>query len=236
MYCSNCGTRLPDDAVYCPACGAAQDGSTRREKVGHPLSAAFVILAFFPPILGLIPLWILAPWRRDTKLAVSLGLMPPIVPQLWGPVIWRQQWTRELRVLAVAAIFLGDPLLLGYVAGFTAGLIAWITTILVLVVWVLVARGRAEPQAGETARQRIEGKLDACDDLIAEIEHTVALDLLPAGSPVREHYVRALEMRSEGFGLLQRASTERELVAADRAITRALQELRATRDLVDERG
>ena len=76
----------------------------------------------------------------------------------------------------------------------------------------------------------MDQRLDACDDLIADIEGSVALDLLPASAHARQLYTRALEMRSEGARLFGRAVSLQELRAADERITTALHELRAVRD------
>lgn len=35
MYCSNCGTRLPDNTKFCPSCGTQQGMTVPKEKTAH---------------------------------------------------------------------------------------------------------------------------------------------------------------------------------------------------------
>jgi hypothetical protein len=79
----------------------------------------------------------------------------------------------------------------------------------------------------------IESKVDTCHDLIAQIERTLSIDLLPADAPARRQYMHALEMRSEAMALYERATSRPELLAADARLSRAIEELRTARDTAD---
>lgn len=41
MYCSNCGSRLPDDARFCPNCGAARSGASAQKSSPAPKKRGF---------------------------------------------------------------------------------------------------------------------------------------------------------------------------------------------------
>jgi hypothetical protein len=148
---------------------------------------------------------------------------------LWSRFIWKQSWTLQAKLGLSALLLVLDQIF--YVGALHVGATAaFFIFLLNVVVIYLVARSvqRAKPSPS-TLREAIESKLDACHDLIAELEQTIDLDLLPIQAPLRQGYIRALEMRSEGVDLFRRATSEPELVEADVRISRALDALRATR-------
>jgi hypothetical protein len=66
--------------------------------------------------------------------------------------------------------------------------------------------------------------------LIAEIEGTIALDLLPDRASERLHYRRALETRAEGAENLHQAANADAMSLANDKLSRAVAGLVATRD------
>lgn len=59
-YCSHCGAELVDDAVVCPKCGCAVDGTqspvqnTKTNQSVSTLSIVGLVFAFLWPLIGLI--------------------------------------------------------------------------------------------------------------------------------------------------------------------------------------
>ena len=70
-YCSKCGKELFDEAVICPNCGCAVDGSVKISTKNDAPNMGFAVLGFFFPIIGFI-LWLVM--KDDTPLkAKSAG-------------------------------------------------------------------------------------------------------------------------------------------------------------------
>lgn len=224
MYCHACGRRLPARSAFCPSCGAAQPVAPApppRSTI-HPALITLALVFFFP--LGLILMWTSSDWDDDVKWAITGFIFPP----LWTRFLWKIPWLPYAFDAFIAA------LLLNGVINHGLSLVAAVLILTVITLWLLVTRpsGRksAAPDAVTALRQEVEERLDACNDLIADIEGGVALDLLPASAHARQLYARALEMRSEGARLFGRAVSMQELRRADERITTALHELRAVRD------
>jgi len=182
-------------------------------------------LVFFPPI-GLILMWSSSGWSDDLKWGISGIFFPP----LWLRFLWRIPWLAYaamggVAVLLVSAIRSGFPIVAA-----VAILIAVVVFLLLLKPAQPAPRRKAQEPSAELRRQ-IEAKVDACNDLIADIEGTVDLDLLPSTSPWRRRYNRALEMRSTGLGLLDEGGN---LWAADQRLSEALLELRVVRKGLSE--
>jgi hypothetical protein len=74
-------------------------------------------------------------------------------------------------------------------------------------------------------RRRIEEKLARCDDLVVQIESSLALELLPASSPERRAYHLALELRQLSQQVMSGDPLGADMVAADDRATRALEGL-----------
>jgi hypothetical protein len=82
----------------------------------------------------------------------------------------------------------------------------------------------------QQVREIAEERLRTCDSLIAEIEGTVALDLLPEHAAERLQYRQALEKRAEGSANLQKAVDLPAVSMASDKLTHALAGLIATRN------
>jgi hypothetical protein len=81
----------------------------------------------------------------------------------------------------------------------------------------------------EVLRAAVQRHLARCDALVEEIEATIALDLLPNASGVRERYVRALDVRQRAAEAHRRAVTVEEMMALNDRLQWALHELETTR-------
>lgn len=87
----------------------------------------------------------------------------------------------------------------------------------------------AQREAAARLRSGVITMLDACHELIAEIEAGVGLDVAPPTSPIRTRYVRCLEARREVTEVLARPAGVEDLHRAHDLALRVLHELRATR-------
>lgn len=223
LYCRKCGNPLAADAAFCQRCGAAlQPPMTRSGSVNSALVIVALIL-FFP--IGLYLMWAHSDWDADVKWGISGLLLPP----LWTRFLWRARWPLAIKVLLAAALLALVEVVDVEVFGIAGSGPAAILIINILVTF-LVARSvmNVRSEHGDL-RAIIESKLDTCHQLIAEVEAGGEMELLPAGSSLRRRYIQALEMRSEGMSLFEGAQSRPDLVAADARISRALDELRATR-------
>lgn len=184
-----------------------------------------LLLIFFPP-LGLILMWTSTDWSSDVKWGLSGIFFPP----LWLRFLWKVWWLPY----AVGAILAAVTLQAAIFGGFSAaGAVAILTIIAIVLLLTLGSQRSGKPEVhdlGAQLRQTIDDKLDLCNNLIADIEADLSLDLLPFNNPARARYTRALEMRSQGQELFQRATTQPQLVEADSRVSRALRELRSVRD------
>ncbi len=87
------------------------------------------------------------------------------------------------------------------------------------------------PSVIETPQQRAARQLDRCDQLIVQVEQdSVALDLLPSESPLRQHYLSALQLRADGVWMAEHAATPASQAEAEKKIAGAVEELIAVRD------
>jgi hypothetical protein len=175
-------------------------------------------------------MWTAARWSRRTKIAITGFLFPPV----WALLIWDLPIDRWVRLGLIAALLALNTVGISLLAGPAPAFITLLVTLFLGVVWMASRMRGVEPDRTETSslRRVIESKLDTCHDIIAEVEGTAVLELLPDESPSRRRYRHALEMRSEGVDLLERARSEPDLVAADSRISRALDELRDARDAI----
>lgn len=91
---------------------------------------------------------------------------------------------------------------------------------------------RVVAHKGESSvlRDAVSAILDACNEIVEDIEHGIGIDLLPVGSPVRARYMQALELRKEAAGLLDSAKGARGLSEARVRAGRAHAALQTTRD------
>jgi predicted nucleic acid-binding Zn ribbon protein len=225
MYCRFCGTEIPADAVFCPRCGKAQDTDTER-KSGIPSWLIITLLIFFPPV-GFILMW-LSHWKRAVKIAITGFLFPPI----WLLLLWELPFSDEVKAGIIMALVAANSLWLKGAAGTTATIVFLIVTVVLGVLWIQSIR-RSKPAVDDgtaALRRLIESKVDTCHDLIDQIERMPAFELLPTEAPARRQYMHALEMRSEGMALYERATSRPDLVAADARLSRAMEELRTARD------
>jgi hypothetical protein len=170
----------------------------------------------------------LSSWKRAVKVALTGFLFPPI----WLLLLWELPFSDEVKAGIITALVAANSLWLGPTAGATATIAFLIVTVVLGVLWIQsIRRSKPTVDDGTAALRRvIESKVDTCHDLITQIERTLAIDLLPPDAPVRRQYMHALEMRSEGMALYERAASRPDLVAADARLSRAMEELRTTRD------
>lgn len=225
MYCRYCGSAIPADAAFCPHCGNSQPAKAV-SKGGLPDWLIVALLIFVPP-LGWILMWTSSRWKVDVKAVVTF-------PPAWPILFWRLSWPPLQRLALIAALVAATVLWFGSVAGPTAATAILFVIVVIAALVIMTSRPREAPDTGlDQLRQMIESKVDTCHDLIDQIERTLAFDLLPSDSPVRSQYMHALEMRSEGMALFERATTRPDLVAADARLSRAMEELRTARDAAD---
>jgi hypothetical protein len=228
IFCFACGRRVPADSTFCPYCGARQERAVPVARPSsstlHPVVVAAFLL-FFPPV-GLILMWTSTDWDPDVKWGISGLFFPP----LWLRFLWKVWWLPYAVGAFLAALILHAMIFGGFST--TGGIVILLLIAILLVLTSPRPSKPAEAPADVATglREAIGHKLDLCHDLIAEIEQTVALDLLPADSPVRLLYARALEQRSEALDLLNRAASQRELLAVDERVSRTLSDLRAVKD------
>lgn len=83
----------------------------------------------------------------------------------------------------------------------------------------------------EAAEENAQNSLRLCDSLIAQVEQeSITLDLLPADAPVRQQYLRALQLRSDGASRLAHPRSPESISEADHVLNTAVVQLRAVRD------
>lgn len=216
-HCAECGSRLPTVRGG-PRCAGTNSAVYRRAGPVSPAAggegpgkwyattpAIVLLLVFFFPA-GLLLMWKYATWSEDTKWVVSGVYFWP----LWMHFVWRQPWGYWRKVAA------GTLLVCAYasmattrVSGF--GLLIAVTAF----VWALTVRDPGRTISGPKKQdwRDLEARLSLCDDLVASIESSVALRLLPAGSPVLSQYVHGLDARREAIDLMDRGGESDPAVA-----------------------
>ncbi len=219
MYCRGCGTALPEDALFCSTCGAAQNAVAIERSGRHTRRRA----------RGRGPYALAA--RSATRTHVRLALLGFVFPPLWSPIIWDQPWSPELRMALIAAMVVLNEVWIAHLTGSVTPVVGTlVVTVMLGMVW-LSSMNRAAP-ADDSAdlRRVIESKLDTCHEIIAQVEADLVPDLLPTQAPAQQRYRHALEMRAEAMELFERAQNRPDLVVADARVTHALDALRAARD------
>lgn len=229
VYCRNCGSALPSNARFCSDCGAAVRGAARSGDVPEWMVAG-ALLVFFP--LGIPLMWAGTRWSTDVKLAITAFFFPPLWFVVLARQIWKIAWSRQAKIALVVTIVAVLGLFMLRLGSVTAAV--WVAGVLAVLgtLWVMTSpSGRASKDAPEDGLRRvIETNLDTCHDLIAQIEDELTRRPLDTTDPTMGRYRRALEMRTEGADLLERARTRPDLVAAEARISRSMDDLRATRD------
>lgn len=192
-----------------------RQANTMPEIPWHETSPAIILalVLFFP--VGLILLW-KSDWTEDTKWSVTGLLLWP----LWIRTVLRQHWPNSMKVLASVALVLGYAAMFTRLSGAALLLVG-----LPAFAWTLW-QSRSVSDVGSAnapAREGVRMTLDRCHDVIAEIESTIALDLLPAKSWLRDRYIQALEIRQEAANLLSstdsRVGVENAREKAERALS-----------------
>ena len=91
MYCRNCGKMVPDNAAYCPECGASQvngPGPSYYNQNYDSGSIGWAVLGFFIPLVGFI-LWLI--WM-DSKpkcaRMAGIGALVSVALNVVLVVIW----------------------------------------------------------------------------------------------------------------------------------------------------
>lgn len=51
MFCNKCGKQIPNDAKFCPECGASLNAQNSQ---GDEASFGYALLSFFIPVVGLV--------------------------------------------------------------------------------------------------------------------------------------------------------------------------------------
>lgn len=177
-----------------PVAIPAQAAMTGEPWYTTSLVIVLALVLFFP--VGLALLW-KSDWKEDTKWAVSGAFLWP----LWIRFFLRQDWPSALKALVSVVLVLGYAALFTRLSGVALLLIGLPTFVWTL--W-LAQSARERLPAAPPASEAAQRTLDHCHDVIAEIEGTIALDLLPpAESWLRDCYIRALEIRQEADKLLQ---------------------------------
>jgi hypothetical protein len=224
VHCRSCGLVVSPDSVSCPECRPGVWLTPARVRT--PSAAVILALIFVFP-LGLYLMWHSSEWSTAAKWGISGLFLPP----LWGYFIWRLHVGFALKLFLSAALVALVELFDSTVIG-VSGTVQWFTALLnVLTLW-LVARASFEADAADRMRHRaIERKLDACHELIAEIE----LYPLPSGSPLRFTYLHALDMREEGARIFEDGVDKDHLAKANSRLTAAQAELSAILRGIPER-
>ena len=229
MYSHACGHEILAGSAYCSRCGVAQGSVPRHHSGMSSALVALMLVLFFP--LGLILMWTSTDWNRDVKWAISGLFFPP----LWLRFVWKVPWLPYAVGALLAAVTIQGAIFGGISASGAIAILVVITVILLFTLGIQHPRKQVRVQLSAEQCRVVEERLHACDDLIADIEADLSLELLPTGSPERKRYGRALEMRAEGRELFQQAKTPRELAVAEGRVTGALRELRAIRDGITDR-
>jgi hypothetical protein len=229
LDCGSCGRALSPDDANCPVCGLGVGGGVESGSARVRVDSVAVILALifvFP--LGLYLMWRSSDWSTGVKWGISGLFLPP----LWGYFIWRLHASLALKlVLSTALVGLVELFDINAIG--ISGTALGIILVLNVVTLVLMARASFGVEAEDRMRHHaIERKLDACHELIAQIE----LSPLPVGSRLHTTYLHALDMREEGAHLLDESLYKDCLREADSLLTGALAELTAVSRGLAERS
>lgn len=239
-YCTRCGKQVAADWTYCPSCG-------RRRPRERPAS----LEDYRQRLVAELDNSSQAPAPMPTELdrvAVEIGqAVGRLLPRAEAGHTSDGPAQRPLKAVAVPGtnVRIGLPLAVALalllllaisVATDGIGLLALLA--LFGAATLIFVSGRGSRSAGRSVdlHATIAEKLDTCHTLIAEIEGTIGIDLLPSNSPLMRDYAAALEARAEGWDRFEHATTRAELAEADRVVDRALNGLRRTRDALAAEG
>lgn len=221
MYCADCGTFLPDAAKYCLQCGA---GVVAGRSPGVPSSQARgrmppdPVSSPPPPPASLQPAYrpLTETERWDTRRS---AFEPQVELDL---TVWRRRFIVadvgaeiDLPASGVRITLAGKRFIVVRAPG---------------VLWSYRSPRRyREEHIITRLRRQVEAVLERCDTLVWEIENSSAMDSLPLQEPLRQHYLHALELRSEGVRLFERAMSAYALWQAEEHLTLALREIEECR-------
>jgi len=97
-------------------------------------------------------------------------------------------------------------------------------------------QAKREAEARRAALQKLHAQtlanLNTCHDMIAEIESSILLELLPPESATRLLYARGLEARCEAAGLLSERVTDVQLTRAYSLVVHALEDFRSANEQI----
>ncbi len=96
------------------------------------------------------------------------------------------------------------------------------------------AKREAEARRAELQKLHAQtlANLNTCHDMIAEIESSILLELLPPESATRLLYARGLEARCEAAGLLSERVTDVQLTRAYSLVVHALEDFRSANEQI----
>ncbi|MGI8825924.1 MAG: hypothetical protein ACR2JC_09805 [Chloroflexota bacterium] len=152
---------MPAGSAFCPGCGASQHLPAPRSSVPAGIIAALLLL--MPPI-GLILMWTSSAWDDDVKWAISGIFFPP----LWLRFLWKISWL-PAAVMALIALALTDAVVQGGMS--VVGAIAIVAMVAMILLLIRPSQRKAQSVEGSgvSLRHLVEGKLAACDDVIADL-------------------------------------------------------------------
>ncbi len=156
------------------------------------------------------------------------GISGLFFPPLWASFIWKTRWSFGTQIAVSGLLLVLIEVVNGLLFHFDASPLIGILLLNVLVIFLVVRSVRIIPEDTSSQRHAVESRLDACDDLIVEIEEAMSLDRMAPDSPARQQYAHALEMRAEALHMFERAASEADLVAAESRAGRSLDGLRVT--------
>lgn len=86
MFCTKCGTKLPENSVFCSECGASTTENTNVQNVSKESNDVFGwgVLGFFIPVAGLI---LYLTWKTDRPKASKAAGIGALVCLIFNVVI-----------------------------------------------------------------------------------------------------------------------------------------------------